>query len=53
MRLAQVSSYEFYKISKKTFFTEHLRATASDPVTEDDLQKVVANAKNVNILANK
>ena len=27
--LAQVFSSEFYEISKKSFFTEHLRATAS------------------------
>ena len=27
--LAQVFSYEFCEISKNTFFTEHLRATAS------------------------
>ena len=27
--LAQVFSYEFYEIFKSTFFTEHLRATAS------------------------
>ena len=28
--LAQVFSYEFCEISKNTFFTENLRATASD-----------------------
>ena len=28
--LAQMFSREFFKISKNTFFTEHLRATASD-----------------------
>ena len=28
--LAQVFSCEFYEISKSTFFTEHLRATASE-----------------------
>ena len=28
--LGQVFSYEFSEISKNTFFTEHLRATASD-----------------------
>ena len=27
--LAQVFSFEFCEISKKTFFTEHLRTTAS------------------------
>ena len=27
--LAQVFSCEFYEISKNTFFTEHLRTTAS------------------------
>ena len=30
--LAQVLSYEFCKISKNNFFTEHLRTTASDSV---------------------
>ena len=28
--LAQMFSYEFREISKKIFFTEHLRATASE-----------------------
>ena len=28
--LAQVFSCEFYEISKSTFFTEHLRVTASE-----------------------
>ena len=28
--LAQVFSCEFYEISKNTFFTKHLRATASE-----------------------
>ena len=28
--LAQVFSFEFCKISKNTFFTEHLRATTSE-----------------------
>ena len=28
--LAQVFSYEFCEISKNTFFTEHLRTTASE-----------------------
>ena len=28
--LAQMFSYEFYKISKNTFFTERIRTTASD-----------------------
>ena len=31
--LAQVFSREFCEISKNTFFTEHLRATASDKVS--------------------
>ena len=30
LTLAQVFSYEFCKISKNTFFTEHLRTTASN-----------------------
>ena len=30
--LAQVFSCEFSKVSENTFFTEHLLATASDPV---------------------
>ena len=30
LTLAQVISYEFCKISKNTFFTEHLRTTASN-----------------------
>ena len=31
--LAEVFSYEFWEISKNTFFTEHLRATASGHVS--------------------
>ena len=34
--LAQVFSSEFHKISKNTFFTEHLLATASE--TSEDLR---------------
>ena len=30
--LAQVFSCEFYEIFKNTFFTEHLRTTASDDI---------------------
>ena len=33
--LAQVFSCEFYKISKNTFFTEHLSATASKIIVAD------------------
>ena len=32
--LAQVFSYEFCEISKNTFFTEHLRTTASEKSKE-------------------
>ena len=35
--MAQVFACEFYEISKNTFFTEHLRATASAFTIESKL----------------
>ena len=35
--LAQVFSYEFCEISKNTFFTEHLRTTASEYLSFESL----------------
>ena len=49
--LAQVFSCEFYEISKNTFFTEHLRTTASvfslkkKKITFQDFLKIFAKLK--------
>ena len=39
--LAQVFSCEFCEISKDTFFTEHLRATASKANTADAFMPLI------------
>ena len=36
--LAQVFSHEFFKISKNTFFTEHLWVSASVPVENQQMK---------------
>ena len=38
--LAQVFSFEFYEISKNTFFKEHLSTTASIKTKSTDLMKI-------------